>query len=170
MLETNKHFKMKFGYNARCHWLIERALSEYKAKSWAKAVTPSEVNLRSYIDRASSEQLRAFCDILSDALSGRPHQTQQSSCSGEFGRCSFIKHSMSFVNFSGMTFLTALVLFNHSDYFNYSNKYSDWLIVTCLMRVQSMVTTLLFALQINTSACVHRDMNHAGRLESKKDT
>ena len=31
---------IKFGCNARCHWFKKRALSEYKAKSWAKAVTP----------------------------------------------------------------------------------------------------------------------------------
>ena len=29
------------GYNLRCHCLKERALSEYKAQSWAKVVTPS---------------------------------------------------------------------------------------------------------------------------------
>ena len=52
------------------------------------------------------------------------------------------------MNFDGLTFLTALVLFNRSDYLDYSNKDSDQLIVTCLMRVQSMVTKLLFALQI----------------------
>ena len=33
--------KVKFGYNACCHWLNESALSEHKAESWAKAVTPS---------------------------------------------------------------------------------------------------------------------------------
>ena len=26
-------FIIKFGYNARCHWLTERALSEYKAQN-----------------------------------------------------------------------------------------------------------------------------------------
>ena len=52
------------------------------------------------------------------------------------------------MNFDGLTFLTALFLFNRSDYLNYSNKDFDQLIVTCLMRVQSMVTTLSFALQI----------------------
>ena len=31
---------IKFGCNARCLWFKKRALSEYKAKSWAKAVTP----------------------------------------------------------------------------------------------------------------------------------
>ena len=34
-------FIIKFGYNARRHWLKERALWEYRALSWAKAVTPS---------------------------------------------------------------------------------------------------------------------------------
>ena len=33
-------FRKKFGYNARCHWQKERALSEYKTRSWAKATTP----------------------------------------------------------------------------------------------------------------------------------
>ena len=33
-------------YNAPCHWLEERALSEYKTRSWAKAVT-SSANLSS---------------------------------------------------------------------------------------------------------------------------
>ena len=44
--------------------------------------------------------------------------------------------------------MTALILFNRPDYLDYSKKDSDQLIVTCLMRVQSMVTKLLFALQI----------------------
>ena len=45
-------------------------------------------------------------------------------------------------------FLTALVLFNQSDYLNHSNKDSNRLIVACFMRVWSMLTTLLFALEI----------------------
>ena len=53
-----------------------------------------------------------------------------------------------FENFDGLTFLTALFLFNRSDYLNYCKKDSDKLTIMCLMRVQSMVTTLLFALQI----------------------
>ena len=32
---------IKFGYNALCHCLKEQALSEYKAWSRAKVVTPS---------------------------------------------------------------------------------------------------------------------------------
>ena len=52
------------------------------------------------------------------------------------------------MNFDGLTFLTASVLFNQSDYLNHSNKDSDWLIVACLIRVQSMLTTLLSALKI----------------------
>ena len=39
------------------------------------------------------------------------------------------------VNFDGLSFLTALVLFNQSDYLNHSNKDSDKLIVAYLMRV-----------------------------------
>ena len=38
---TLQTFTIKFRYNARCHWLKERTLSEYKAYSLAKAVTPS---------------------------------------------------------------------------------------------------------------------------------
>ena len=37
------------------------------------------------------------------------------------------------VNFDGLKFLTALVLFNQSDHFNHSNKDSGWLIVTCFI-------------------------------------
>ena len=32
---------IKFGYNTYCHWLKERALWDYRAWNWAKAVTPS---------------------------------------------------------------------------------------------------------------------------------
>ena len=52
------------------------------------------------------------------------------------------------MNFDGLTFLTALVLYSQSDYLNHSNRDSDWLIVACFMRVWSMLTTLLFALEI----------------------
>ena len=52
------------------------------------------------------------------------------------------------MNFDGLSFLTALVSFNQSDYLNHSNKDPDELIVACLMRVWSMLTTLLFALEI----------------------
>ena len=53
------------------------------------------------------------------------------------------------VNFDGLTLLTALVLYSQSDYLNHSNRDSDWLIVACSMRVESILTTLLFALEIN---------------------
>ena len=39
----------------------------------------SEASLRNYIGRPSSEKIRACSDILSDALSGRPHQSLQPS-------------------------------------------------------------------------------------------
>ena len=39
------------------------------------------------------------------------------------------------VNVDGLTLLTALVLNSQSDYFNHSNKDSDWLIVACFKRV-----------------------------------
>ena len=53
-----------------------------------------------------------------------------------------------FMNFDGLTFLTASDLFNQSDYLNHFKKDSDWLIVACLIRVQRMLTTLLSALKI----------------------
>ena len=40
-----------------------------------------------------------------------------------------------FLNFDDLTLLTALVLYSQSDYLNYSNRDSDWLIVVCFMRV-----------------------------------
>ena len=52
------------------------------------------------------------------------------------------------MNFDGLTLLTAFVLYSQSDYLNHSNRDSDWLIVACFMRVKSMLTTLLFALEI----------------------
>ena len=39
------------------------------------------------------------------------------------------------LNFDGLTFLTALVLFSQSDYLNYYKKDFDWFIVACFMRV-----------------------------------
>ena len=52
------------------------------------------------------------------------------------------------MNFDGLTLLTTLVLCSQSDYLNNSNRDSDWLIAACFMRVYSMLTTLLFALEI----------------------
>ena len=52
------------------------------------------------------------------------------------------------MNFDGLTFMKALAFFNQSDHLKHSNKDSDWLIVACFMRVYSMLTTLLFALEI----------------------
>ena len=52
------------------------------------------------------------------------------------------------VNFDGLTLLTAVVLYSQSDYLNYYSTDFDWLTVTCFMRVKSMLTTLLFALEI----------------------
>ena len=49
---------IKFGYNALCHCLKEQALSEYKAWSRAKAVTPSA---KLYYVRPSPGRPRAFC-------------------------------------------------------------------------------------------------------------
>ena len=63
---------------------------DLRSSQWGK---PQEL-----IGRPSSEKIRACSDILSDALSGRPHQSlrchpEQSLCSGEFGCRLFIKHS-----------------------------------------------------------------------------
>ena len=46
------------------------------------------------------------------------------------------------MNFDGLTFFTALVLHSQSDYLNYSNRDSDWVIEACFMTVESMLTTL----------------------------
>ena len=61
------------------------------------------------------------------------------------------------MNFDGLTFLTALVLFNQSDYLNHSSRDSDWLIVACFMRVYNMLTTLLFALEIELVLKIERN-------------
>ena len=72
----------------------------------ASSEIASEARLRNYIDRPSSEQLRACSDVLSDALSGEGHIShcnrvlrlchhEQSSCSGECGRRSFVKLALS---------------------------------------------------------------------------
>ena len=72
----------------------------------ASSEIASEASLRNYIDRPSSEQLRACFDVLSDALSGEGHighcnrvirlcHPEQSSCSGEFGCRSFVKLALS---------------------------------------------------------------------------
>ena len=72
----------------------------------ASSEIASEARLRNYIDRPSSEQLRACSDVLSDALSGEGHIShcnrvlrlchhEQSSCSGEFGSRSFVKLALS---------------------------------------------------------------------------
>ena len=52
------------------------------------------------------------------------------------------------MNFDGLTFLTALVQYSQSDYLNYYNNNYDWPIVACFMRVESMLTTLWFALDL----------------------
>ena len=60
--------------------------------------------------------------------------------------------SLKIVNFvAGLLFLTALVLFHQSDYLNHYNNDSDRFIVACSMRVQSKLTTLLFALEKEVS-------------------
>ena len=47
------------------------------------------------------------------------------------------------VNFDGLTLLTALVLYSQSDYLNYSNRDSDWLIVACFMSVEHADDTVV---------------------------
>ena len=72
----------------------------------ASSEIASEASLRNYIDRPSSEQLRACSDVLSDALSGEGHishcnrvlrlrHPEKSSCSSEFGYRSFVKLALS---------------------------------------------------------------------------
>ena len=50
----------------------------------------SKANLRKYISRPSSEKIRACSDILSDALSGRPHQSLQPSVTALSSRAIFM--------------------------------------------------------------------------------
>ena len=52
------------------------------------------------------------------------------------------------MNFDSLTFLTALFLYSQSDYLNHSNRDSDWLVGACFMRVYTMLTTLMSALEI----------------------
>ena len=157
----------------------------------------SEASLRNYIGSPSSEQLRAYFDILPDALSERPHQSQQPNFTALLSRAIFMfpwirpsftykTHTLSslfsncyvkkitcfsvprfgwislnislsgwktsgksvkfdrqtisvcellqIVNFDGLKFFTALVLFNQSDYMNFSKEDSDRLIVGCFIR------------------------------------
>ena len=56
----------------------------------------SEASLRNYIGRPSSEQLKGCADILSNALSGRPHQSQQPSFMALSSRAIFIHFSCKF--------------------------------------------------------------------------
>ena len=53
------------------------------------------------------------------------------------------------MNFDSLILLTALVVVNQSDCLNHSKNDSDWLIVACFMGVESMLTTMLFAFEIN---------------------
>ena len=49
---------------------------------------------------------------------------------------------------AGLRFLTALVFYSQSDYLNHSHRDIDWLIVTCFMKVKSILTILFFAFEI----------------------
>ena len=55
------------------------------------------------------------------------------------------------MNFDGLTFLTALVMYSQSDYLNYYNNDYDWPIVACFMRVERMLD-LKFILKIESNA------------------
>ena len=72
----------------------------------ASSEIASEASLGNYIDRPSSEQLRACSNVPSDALSGEGHisycnrvlrlcHPELSLCSGEFGCRSFVKLALS---------------------------------------------------------------------------
>ena len=61
------------------------------------------------------------------------------------------------MNFDDLTFLTALVFYIQSDYLNHSKKDSNWLNVACFMKIQSMLTTLLFALEIKFVLKIERN-------------
>ena len=188
----------------------------------AISVHHRKVSLRNYIGRPSSEKIRGCSDILSDALSGKSHQSLQPSFAAlpsraifmfRWIRLSFIQKTLALnslfstlscektrvflwaiirlkftehftsrfcirdlktsgesvkfdlpnyfwfvnyrrmwtlmvMNFDGLTLLTALVLYSQLDYLNHSNRDSDWLVVACFMRVWSMLSTLLFALEM----------------------
>ena len=60
----------------------------------------SKASLRNYISPSSSEQLRACSDILSDALSGWPHQSQQLSLTALSSRVIFM-----FLRISRLSFI-----------------------------------------------------------------
>ena len=57
----------------------------------------NEASLRNYIGCPSNEELRACSDILSGALSGRPHQSEQPSFTALSSRAIFIHFSCKFV-------------------------------------------------------------------------
>ena len=68
----------------------------------------------------------------------------------------------------GLTFLTALVLFNQLNYLNHANKDSDWFIVACFMRVWSMLMTLLFALKIKFVLKIESDAWGTEQIDLKQ--
>ena len=53
------------------------------------------------------------------------------------------------MNFNGLTFLTALVLYSQSDYLNHSNRNSGWLYWSVLYESVKHADDTVFALKIN---------------------
>ena len=58
--------------------------------SWRSPVIAVTGNLRNYIGRPSSEKIRAYSDILSNALSGKSHQSLQPSFAALSSRAIFM--------------------------------------------------------------------------------
>ena len=110
-------------FTATCH--VKRRACFYEPQFY-------QVSLNISLSDSGSETKKLRAEVLN------------STCQAElFKFLNFCK-----LNFDGLTFLTASVLYSQSDYLNHSNRDSDWLIVACFMRVKSMLTALLFALKI----------------------
>ena len=81
----------------------------------------------------------------------RPNKLQAKALNSTFRSISVWK-LLQIGNFDGLTILTALVLFNQSDYLNHSNKVFDWPVVACSIRVYIISSVMhafwLFSLMI----------------------
>ena len=117
------------------------------SSQWSK---PPEIHWPPFV-----RKIRACSDILSNAVSRRPHLShcsrvlqrchpEQSSCSSEFGCHSFIKHSTWTVCFLLVMWKNLCVFMSHnSAKFQWTFHFdSDWLIIACFMRVWSIMMTL----------------------------
>ena len=113
-----------------------------------------EASLRNYIGHPSSEQLRAYSDIISDELSRRPHQSHQPSATAQSSRAIFLTVIRSlntrleqFVFYWSCEkklacFYERSVGPDFTEHFTFrlcmkTNKLkdSDWLVLACFLRV-----------------------------------